>query len=105
MPLAKFLCISTLCLGLAACFNDNHEREVHLGDATVGQQLMDLKTAREAGAISEAEYRKARRALVHLLTELACDDDECAKAKNSSDLDHDDKPLEPEEEEEGFSWL
>jgi len=31
---------------------------------SIGQQLIDLKTARDSGAISEQEYQRARKALV-----------------------------------------
>ncbi|MDC8773004.1 SHOCT domain-containing protein [Roseateles albus] len=33
-------------------------------EATVGQQLIDLKKARDSGALSEREYEQQRRSLV-----------------------------------------
>lgn len=47
---------------VAACGNDH--RNIHLGDVSLGQQLIDLKAAHEAGAIDEAEYEEARSRLL-----------------------------------------
>ncbi len=100
MPLAKLFSVLFLCLCLGACFNDNNERSVHLGNATIGQQLMDLKAAREAEAISKSEYHRARADLLRLLTHNGCDDDDCEDAPIPQDPGG-----EENEEDEGFSWL
>ena len=52
----------------------NHDSfTVNLGSASLGEQLMDLKRAQEAGVITEAEYLKAKGHLLVLL-EAAADE-------------------------------
>lgn len=41
---------------LSACIQENNPRTLALGDVSIGQQLIDLKSALDAQAISEAEY-------------------------------------------------
>ena len=47
-----------LVLLTAACGNRN--ADLHIGDFSLGQQLIDLKAARDAGAIDSEEYEEAR---------------------------------------------
>ncbi len=37
---------------------------------TVGQELLDLKTAHEEGVISDTEYMKAKKDILHLVDQL-----------------------------------
>jgi len=44
-------------LWLSGCVASIGNRDARHGSGTLGQQLIDLQKARDAGAISEAEYR------------------------------------------------
>jgi hypothetical protein len=44
-----------LILSLTSCVQENNPT-IELGDATIGQQLIDLKAALDGDAISEEEY-------------------------------------------------
>jgi len=52
VALLAMLCF-TGCLGLQIGGGDKHEVQY----ATIGQQLIDLKTAKDAGAITDAEFQ------------------------------------------------
>jgi len=54
------LLLFTGCLALQVGGGDKKEVE----KATVGQQLVDLKAARDAGAITEAEYQTQKAKLL-----------------------------------------
>ena len=56
--LAAMLCLSGC---VAAIGNRDAQR---LGSATLGQQLIDLQKAKEAGAITEAEYQTQKARLL-----------------------------------------
>ena len=47
-------------LGLSGCVAAIGNRDAHAGSGTLGQQLIDLQKAKEAGAITEAEYQTQR---------------------------------------------
>lgn len=103
MHSTKFILLLILTFALSACFNDNEEQRVVLGDVSLGDQLIDLKKAHEAGAISRTEYKKMRQGLIELVADEDYDDD---------DDDDEDEEIEAErdrdedaEEEDGFSWL
>ncbi|GAB1460295.1 MAG: hypothetical protein JNL37_14370 [Thauera sp.] len=49
-------------LSLAAC--GGHEVVRPTVDVSIGQQLIDLKRARETGALSEHEYERQRKRLI-----------------------------------------
>jgi hypothetical protein len=56
IPTAIAICALPLLTGcLALQVGGGDKQESH--KATVGQQLIDLKTARDSGAISESEYQ------------------------------------------------
>ncbi len=61
----------------ASCWNggSNH---VHLGDVSVGQQLIDLKLALDRNAISQDEYLETKKTLLALnaICENTTDEDE-----------------------------
>jgi hypothetical protein len=44
-------------LFLSGCVAAIGNRDAHRGDATLGQQLIDLQKAKEAGALTDAEYQ------------------------------------------------
>ncbi|HEU5294173.1 MAG TPA: hypothetical protein VFU71_05250 [Burkholderiaceae bacterium] len=48
-------------LGLVGCGNEVVQPTVNV---SVGQQLIDLKNARDSGALKEDEYRKQRKMLI-----------------------------------------
>ncbi len=57
-----FASLVTLSLALAGC--GGGDTTVKAETATTGQQLMDLKKAYEAGAISEKEYEDQREKIL-----------------------------------------
>lgn len=97
----KVALLLVLSLGLSACFNDNEERSIVLGNVSLGDQLIDLKKAHDAGAISDNEYRKMRESLVSLIADQDFEVDD-----EDGDEDEDErKKKDNSEEDEGFSWL
>ncbi len=56
------LLVGLLGLSLAAC--GGHEVVRPTVDVSIGQQLIDLKRAREAGALSDGEYARQRKRLI-----------------------------------------
>jgi len=69
------ICALTLVM-LSACWNGENI-SVSLGDVSLGQQLMDLKTALDAGAMTEPEYVEVKARLMSL-TDL------CKKSSDES---------------------
>ena len=57
LALSAMLCLS----GCVAAIGN---RDAHHGNGTLGQQLIDLQKAKEAGAISEAEYQNQKARLL-----------------------------------------
>ena len=51
-------------LWLSGCVAAIGNRDAHHGSGTLGQQLIDLQKAKEAGAISEAEYQTQKARLL-----------------------------------------
>lgn len=104
MYVTKIALLLVLSLSLSACFNDNEERSIVLGNVSLGDQLIDLKKAHDAGAISDAEYREMRESVVNLIAdqdfESDDDDDDDEERKKKANKDDSDS-----EEDEGFSWL
>lgn len=62
--------VATLCLASSLLFTGCLGLQIGGGDkkayqnATLGQQLIDLKTARDTGAISEGEYQAQKSKLL-----------------------------------------
>lgn len=108
MRFTKTALLLVLSLSLSACFNENEEHSVVLGNVSLGDQLIDLKKAHDAGAINDTEYREMRESLVNLIADQDFevddddddDDDKKTSKKKSKNGDGDDN-----EEEDGFSWL
>ena len=57
---------------LAGCWNGENVH-LDLGDVSLGQQLIDLKAARDAGAIDDAEYEATRQAILAAVQRLGED--------------------------------
>jgi len=55
-----------ICLLLTGCFN-GASNNTDLGSVSIGQQLIDLKKARDSASITNAEYEKAKATLLLLL--------------------------------------
>ncbi len=70
----RLILLPTLLILLSGCWNASNEH-LHLGDVSLGQQLIDLKQAREADAITNAEYDSAKAALLGT-ADLCQSDDE-----------------------------
>lgn len=58
--LLLLLALSPLLTGCIAAIGNSGQRST----ATLGQQLIDLQRAKEAGALSEAEYKEQREKLL-----------------------------------------
>lgn len=82
--LAGLLLGGTLLLS-SGCFNDSHGTNLNLGTVSIGQQLMDLKTARDEEAISDAEFRKLRRKIIAAVDAVEIDDDDDDDERYDSD--------------------
>lgn len=64
---AMVLVLGVLGLGLlAGCWNEQVATTVRMGDVSVGQQLIDLQRALEAGAIDEEEHARLKSGLLDL---------------------------------------
>ena len=62
--LSRVLPVVMLAAVLAGCGGGGAQSTTQVTTKTLGQELTDLKTAYEAGAMSEKEYNKAREALL-----------------------------------------
>lgn len=62
--------VLTLFALLAACSNEANT-ELHFGAVSVGQQLIDLDSARKAGAINDAEYQTAKASILRMVDNAA----------------------------------
>ena len=61
----KLLLPVAVVLLLTSCVQENNPRNLRMGDVTLGQQLIDLKLALEAQAITESEYEQMKENLVN----------------------------------------
>jgi hypothetical protein len=53
-----------LILLMSACVEEHNPRTLALGNVSIGQQLLDLKLALDARAISETEYKAVKEDLI-----------------------------------------
>lgn len=53
-------------VGLGGCWNQGNNSHIELGDISLGQQLIDLKRALEAEALTPQEYESAKQSLLTL---------------------------------------
>ncbi len=61
----KILLATLACLSLSACWNGGNTH-VSLGDVSLGQQLLDLKSALDDGAITQNEFEETKETLLAL---------------------------------------
>jgi len=65
---ARTLVVGTLCglvlFGVVACGGGGAELKSQVSTTTVGQELMDLKKALDAGAMTQQEYEKERKKIL-----------------------------------------
>ncbi len=102
------LLLTTLCL--SGCGNGDNKSTLDLGSVSIGAQLIDLKKARDAGAISGKEYRTLKANMLALVNDAATlnDNREPSDDAQSSDSDgdgdgDDDNPHEQHEDDDsGF---
>ena len=59
----NFVIFCMLALGLVAC-GGGPSSKAEVSTQTLGQEMMDLKSAYESGAITEKEYEKAKKQLL-----------------------------------------
>ena len=50
---------------LSGCWNQGN-KQLNLGSVSIGQQMMDLKSALEAGAMSQTEYDETKQTLLSI---------------------------------------
>ncbi|MEM7019753.1 MAG: hypothetical protein AAF512_20750 [Pseudomonadota bacterium] len=53
-------------IGLSGCWNQGNNSNIKLGDVSLGEQLIDLKRALEAEALTPQEYEAAKQSLLTL---------------------------------------
>lgn len=58
--------LCTLSLGLAACGGGGARLETQTLNATMGQELIDLKAAYDEDIITEKEYKRAKKDIMNL---------------------------------------
>jgi hypothetical protein len=51
---------------LQGCWNTDNAKEIHFGDVSIGKQMIDLKQALEAGAVTVDEHARLKQALMSL---------------------------------------
>ena len=70
---AKAIAIAAGLLLVAGCWNGRNN-SINLGSVSVGQQMIDLKTALEQQAITQTEYDRLRDTLMSI--DRVCDNTE-----------------------------
>ena len=60
----RHLVIIALALALGGCIDSMNGKSISLGDVSLGQQLIDLKAALDAEAITEDEYESLKAELI-----------------------------------------
>ena len=105
-----------LCLMLGGCFNQQ-EVTTSLGSVSIGQQLIDLKKARDSGSLTRSEYEQSKEALLNMLQSIGDDedieydddddDDRKNRRKNGSGADDedDDKDDDDDDDDEKSGFL
>ncbi len=61
----KSVALGAVLICMAGCWNGGNTA-VSWGDVSVGQQLIDLKLALDAGALTAAEYEETKAALLSI---------------------------------------
>ena len=108
MSLKRVFGVTVCAILLSACGNDSSYNNTNLGSVSIGQQLIDLRAAKNDGLLTEKEYRELRTKLLRALSnsldrstrttsdDLSSDAHTDAGAENSDDN---------EAEEGAFDWL
>jgi hypothetical protein len=65
---AATMLVMLTALGLTGCAMFNKGRVQYTRTTTLGQELIDLKTAKEKDAITEEEYSKAKQTLLNMVS-------------------------------------
>jgi len=64
---ASKVCLAAiLCISLTGCWNGENVH-VDMGTVSIGQQLLDLKAAADAGAMTQEEYQATREKILSLV--------------------------------------
>jgi len=80
----KIFAVIVLAAGLTGCWNSD-VINTSLGDVSIGQQLLDLKTAFEQGALNEQEYEQARHRFLAMLEGCDCDDEDSDEERDEEE--------------------
>lgn len=107
--MTKVIAVFALCFLLSGCWNGENVH-VRMGDVSLGQQLIDLKTALDEDAITEKEYARTKQRLLALASLCENTDDDDDEHHHHRDRDRDDRhknddDQEEEEEDSGFNWF
>jgi len=89
----------SMCLLLAGCWN-SASTTVDLGTVSIGQQLIDLKKARDTNSLSNKEYEEARATLLFMLRNAAEGED--FEPESKSENAETKKEKEEKDEDSGF---
>jgi hypothetical protein len=81
---------AVLCVALAGCWNGENVH-VNMGTVSIGQQLLDLKAAANAGAMSQEEYQLTREKILSLVH--GCGDSSAASEDEAVERDEDQAAL------------
>ena len=74
IPLLKSVFSMLVVIGLTGCAMFNKNVVTHTRTTTIGQELADLKNAKESGAVTEEEYQKLKSKILNdSAKEHACD--------------------------------
>ena len=88
----RWMWVPVLAVLLSGCWNGENV-SVSLGDVSVGQQLLDLKTALDEEALTQEEYEATKRTLLALNN----------LCQNTNDEQSGDEGGEKQDEE--FDWF
>ena len=93
-----------MCLLLGGCYAQDNDQSFDLGAVSIGDQLIDLKKARDKGVISAEEYRQGKADLLTILDRAATfgsDDSD----DDSDEGDDDDSGPDKEEDDEDSGFM
>ena len=62
----KCLAVVGALIFLPGCWNSDNAKHLRLGDVSIGQQMIDLKSALDEGAITAEEHAELKGALMSL---------------------------------------
>ena len=97
-----------MCLLLGGCYAQDNDQSFDLGAVSIGDQLIDLKKARDKGVISAEEYRQGKADLLTILDRAATfgsDDSDQDSNDDSDESDDDDSGAQEEEDDEDSGFM